>query len=195
MKKSITIILILLISFATSALAGPFGLSMGMPLKDISKNAKKIENGLYKLTDVPKPHSAFEYYVIQVSPKNGLCWIKGIGKDISTSSYGTQLRSEFERFTSKLEERYGAYKNYDFLSNGSIWDESNDFMMGLVKKDRYLQSFWDREKGSVMPADITGIALSAKASNSDTGYIVLEYSFSNEEQCEKELAAKEDGAL
>ena len=71
---------------ATNAMAGPFGLNMGMSLKEIGGKPKKIANGKYEIVDIPKPHSAFESYIVQVSPKSGLCWIKAISKDIATSA-------------------------------------------------------------------------------------------------------------
>ena len=75
---------------------GPFGLWMGMRVPDLGSSYQEIGNGLYRLEDVPTPHSAFEGYVLKVGPSAGLGWIKAVGKTIATNSYGTQLISAFD---------------------------------------------------------------------------------------------------
>lgn len=180
---------------ATNAMAGPFGLEMGMSLKDIGGKPEKVASGKYKLSSVPKPHSAFEAYIVQVSPKHGLCWIKAIGKDIRTSAYGLELKSAFNEMKGKLEKSYGKNETIDRLMPGSIWKEPNDFMMGMIKKERFLMSCWDSEKGSTLTEHIKQIGLMAHPSSQDKGYLTIEYSFDNSEACDAELAAQEDGAL
>jgi len=188
-------IVIVELFLSSSAIAGPFGLEMGMSLKEIGGTPENIAYGKYKLTSVPKPHSAFEFYVIQVAPNSGLCWIKAIGKDIATSSYGLELKSEFSEMEKKLEGTYGKHKIMDFLMPGSIWNEPNEWMMGLIKKERVLMALWDKKEGSALPANLETVALIASPSSRDKGYISIEYLFANEESCNAELAAQEDDAL
>lgn len=196
MKRNdiVTLVIVGLVC-ATNVLAGPFGLDMGMTLKDIGGKPEKVANGKYKLTSVPKPHSAFESYIVQVAPKGGLCWIKAIGKDIQTSAYGIELKSAFNDMKGKLEKTYGKHNITDQLMPGSIWNEPNEFMMAMIKKERYLMAIWNADNGSTLGDNIKQIVLIASPSSRDTGYISIEYSFSNEEACEAELAAQEDGAL
>jgi len=196
MKKSLGIPVIMLIGlFVQSAVAGPFGLDMGMSIKKIDPKAKEISSGMYKTTKVPKPHSAFEYYVVQVSKNNGLCWIKAIGKDISTSSYGIELKSAFESMNKKLSKAYGKNETTDLLMPGSIWNEPNEFMMAMIEKERFLMAIWDKEKGSKLKGNLKQVGLIAKPGGRSKGYLILEYSFSNSEVCDKEIAAQEDDAL
>lgn len=176
-------------------IAGPFGLGMGMSLKDIGGSPRKIAPGKYELTDVPNPHSAFKKYIVQVAPKNGLCWIKAIGKDISTSAYGIELKSAFNDMKGKLEKSYGEHATTDLLMPGSIWKEPNEFMMGMIKKERFLMAIWNSTKSSRLTNNIKQIGLDAKPNGRDNGYITVEYSFTNEESCEAELSAKEDSTL
>ena len=196
MKKSfISIICAILMLTAHSALAGPFGLNMGMTIKQIDPSAKEIAPGKFTTTKVPKPHSAFEQYVVQVGKKNGLCWIKAIGKDISTSSYGIELKSAFESMNEKLTKAYGKGETTDLLMPGSIWNEPNDFMMAMIKKERFLMAIWDKEKGSSLNDDLKQVGLIAIPGGRSKGYLSIEYSFSNDEACDKEIAAQEDDAL
>jgi hypothetical protein len=179
----------------SSAIAGPFGLERGMSLKEIGGKPKKVAHGKYKLTNVPKPYSAFEAYFVQVAPKAGLCWVKAIGKDVRTSSYGVELKNAFSVMEQKLEKAYGKHKTMDALLPGSIWDEPNDWMMGLIEMERVLGAIWEEGEGSKLPADLQTVGLIASPSARDKGYISIEYAFTNEASCEAELAAQEDDAL
>ncbi len=194
-KLTLAVVLLLTVFFFSEAKAGPFGLEMGMSLKDIEGNPEKIGNGKYKLTNVPKPHSAFESYIVQVAPKSGLSWIKAIGKNISTSAYGTSLKSAFSEMEEKLENNYGDYKKMQFLMPGSIWDEPRDWMMALIKNERGHASVWNAEEGSTLPPDLDTVGLIASALSRDTGYLSIEYYFKNKEAAEAELAGQEDDAL
>ena len=138
LKRIVAVFFLISILVVTEAMAGPFGLEKGMSLKDIGGKPEKVGHGIYKLSSVPKPHSAFEAYVVRISPKGGLYWIKAIGKDIATSTYGVELKSAFNEMEEKLGATYGKHKTMDFLMPGSIWNEPNDWMMGLIKKERIL---------------------------------------------------------
>lgn len=194
-RRGIVSLVIMGLICATNAMAGPFGLDMGMTLKDIGGKPEKVANGKYRLSSVPKPHSAFEAYIVQVSPKGGLCWIKAIGKDVPTSAYGIELKSAFNDMKGKLEKAYGKHETIDLLMTGSIWNEPNDFMMAMIKKERILLAVWNNEKGSTLVDNIKQVGLIASPSGQNKGYISIVYSFDNEKACEAELAGQEDGAL
>src|SRR5262245_27128042 len=72
--------------------ASPFGLRMSMAkeeLRDIQLD--KGRPGLpyaFMLSSVPKPHPSFELYIVQVTPKAGLCRI--------FASTGTQIGSQLK---------------------------------------------------------------------------------------------------
>lgn len=62
--------------------------------------------------------------MVQVGATSGLCWIKGIGKTISTSVFGVDLQVVFDSPKNMLEETYGTPKVTDAVMPGSIlvWD-------------------------------------------------------------------------
>ena len=174
---------------------GPFGLWMGMLLDQLDAQPLENATGKYLLTSVPKPHSAFDTYIVQVGLNNGLAWIKEIGKDIATSVYGIELKSEFNNMKKKLDKVYGKSELTDILLHESIWDEPKDWMRGLINKQRILMFVWDVSKGSNLKNDVISISLIANASDSDNGYISIEYEFENSERCDEEIAALEDDVL
>lgn len=177
------------------AFAGPFGLRMGMSINDIDAKARSAAPGIYSTTQVPKPHSAFENYGVKVAPKSGLCWVKAVGKDISTSAYGMELKAAFKEMETKLAKVYGKPEVIDFLMPESIWDSPNDFMMSLIKKERHLLAVWEEGKGAKLSENLVQVGLMANASGGNKGYLSIEYSFSNKDACDKEIASQEDDAL
>jgi hypothetical protein len=177
------------------AQAGPFGLSMGMKISDFKGTLKEIRPFIYQTTDVPKKHSAFAYYILRFGPKCGLYYIKAIGSDISTNAYGKEVSEAFDGMEEKLKSVYGPNKRVDYLAKDSIWTEPRDWMSGLVKGDRVLSAMWRKEDGSQLKDDLETVYLGARGANRSTGYIVVEYYFSNQEKCAAEISAVEDGAL
>lgn len=189
------LVLIVLIVPSPATMAGPFGLDKGMTLAQIGGAPEKVAPGKWKVTTVPKPHSAFESYIVQVGPSAGLCWIKAIGTNIRTSAYGGEVRSQFSSLKDRLTATYGTSKDHDFLSPGSMWNEPRYWMMALLKKERYLVSLWDRENGATISDDLGSVGLIATAISTDRAFLAVEYSFSNESECDAEIARTEDDAL
>ena len=173
---------------------GPFGLAMGMTKEMFNGRLTQAKTGLYFLDKPPIPHDQFESYVVKIGENSGLCWIKGIGKSVASNGYGMQLKGAFDEFETKLDKRYGVHERTDFLMPASIWNDPQDWMMGLVKADRYLMSAWKGGKTS-LPNDLSTIALIAQAESSSSGYLALEYSFSNKEACDTEIKQVDDSGL
>lgn len=174
---------------------GPFGIYMGMSLNDIGSNAEQIAPGRYKVINVPKPHSAFESYVVKATPQHGISMVKAIGKNIQTNVYGQQLQSAFKEMENKLFPIYGKHETVDTLLPGSIWNEPKEWMEAFTRKERYLLAVWSTDKGSQMSDDLKLVALGAEVLNTSTGYISIEYYFSNDDINDSVIQAQEDDAL
>jgi hypothetical protein len=106
-----------------------------------------------------------------------------------------ELHDAFEVMRSKLTAAYGGHVTMDTLLPGSIWSEPNEWMMGLLKKERVLGALWGTEQGSSLPTDLKSIGMMAFATTLDKGYITVEYYFTNFDSCEVELNAEEDDGL
>jgi hypothetical protein len=175
--------------------AAPFGLTQGMTLKELGGKPESLGDRKYRFESVPKPHSAFEFYVLQIGQKSGLCFVKAVGKNVKTSVYGSELRFAFQAMQDRLSSVYGSPDNeFDDLSKGSIWDEPKDWMMSLLKKERFVASGWEMKKRAEN-ADLQLVLLGASALSTEEGYISVEYYLSNHDECEKEIANSENDAL
>lgn len=67
--------------------------------------------------------------------------------------------------------------------------------MSLRQKERYLSADWTSKPGSPLKNDLSGVGMEARASSSDEGYYLLQYTFNNWDVCENEAKAKARSSL
>lgn len=181
--------------------SGPLGLEAGLSVDLIEKmSGEKLQlsdeaENLYMLKSPPKSNSSFDAYYVVVSPTVGLCAIRAIGKQIDTNSHGTQLRSSYDEMKSALTGIYGKPQNLEYLTQGSIWREPNDWMMGLYKQERAHWSKWEGKQSSPLKSNLSMVAVGAIALASDSGYVRVEYAFNNFTACTEEIKKKSQGSL
>jgi len=156
---------------------------MGETKKDISNKGVSLKddgNYWYTTEELPKGNSKLTKYDLLITPKSGLCRILSHTDIMYSNSFGNQLKSEFEFFEKALTKKYGDNEKYDFVQSGSIWNDTQYWMMGLLKKERYLTAFWNKEIGSNLPQNnIKNISVNTIATSSEEGYISLNYEFLN----------------
>ena len=187
MKKNL--LLTILSLFPVLSFAGPFGLDIGKSLDHYPGTTfNKIENTnvKYRVENIPTPNKAIESYIVYATEESGICFIKGVGLDITTSAYGTNLQTKYNSVVDALDSKYGAThkkKATDLLSYGSIWDEPNDYMMSLLKNERYAMVSW-KTKDKVNPLE--SIYIVQNALRTDVGYLSIEYYGNNKEICDAE---------
>jgi len=158
------------------------------------KAPELVQDDAYKV-DPPNKNNMFETYVVKVHPKYGVYFIKAIGKNIETSGYGTEVKSAFNTLVAGVEKTYGKYKKTDYLQPKSIWNEGGDWMMGMVKKERYLFVQWNAKSGATLPSDIQSVFVVANALSSSKGYVVIEYYSPNDDKVEAEKTAQQDSVF
>lgn len=172
----------------------PFGLRQGMSAEELGAKAAHIGGGMYKLTSVPLPHPDLEFYVAQVSPRSGLCYVKGVGKQVRTNGYGAELQSRFESMRSEISASLGHPRTVDLLLSDSMWEGPPNWMAGLAERERLLFAQWTKETRATLGPHLTNVFVGAKAKDSASGYLVVEYYFDNEPDCQDEIANAADVA-
>ena len=179
------------------SLSGPFGTEMGMTAADLTARIGQppylVENGYLAFNSAPTPHPTFSTYSFVASGKYGLCRV-GATATVESSRYGVELRSRFEEIKAALVAKYGTPSNEVDRVLGSTWLEPEDFMMGLVQKERVLVAYWDSEK-SPLPNDLGSLLIQADAKSMTSGQIDVTYEYTNFGQCRDELKSKADSAL
>lgn len=189
MHRALSLIPVCLLAATTAntAQAGPFGVDMGMPLDGLGKPESELSTGYYHFVSLPKSHPAFEGYVVQATPRQGVCWIKAVGLDIPTNEDGTELKAGFEDMRGKLQRIYGQHDRVDVLDPDSIWNEPEDFMAGILFDDRVYLADWSESYGSTLPDNLIKVGLLAEATENTIGYYTVEYYFENHELCDREI--------
>jgi hypothetical protein len=178
--------------------ATPFGFRMGMTLRELAAyGIRPVEGepGLYSLTRAPNPQGEFVGYGAVVSPTRGLCKVIGIGREVRTSEFGDQIRTEFEHLDALLANKYGEGEHYDAVKEGSHWSQPQYWMMGLREGDRQLVAFWSAERGADLPPNLSVIGLEAKASSLGVGYLRLSYEFADFQDCRQEIEQRRSDAF
>ena len=165
-------------SLPAQEIKGPFGLCRGMTqeqvIQVVGKGAVMEAKGAdLMLSTVPKPHPAFSSYSLSFSPRDGLLRIVALGKNIRTNDFGDALRSSFVEINDTISQTYGQPTiTLDHVRAGSIWNQPQDWMMGLVQKER-LVARWK----TALPNRIHEIRLQAIGITPGLGYLGLGYEF------------------
>lgn len=172
---------------------GPFGLKMGLSKDQIEAMGIHFsigEDGYLNTDKLQEPHSDFRGYSLLIGEKEGLCRLFAFGKEIDAGAFGTELLAKFDSLEKQLQDIYGKSFRNDFLRVGSMWNEPQYWMMGLLKKDRTLTALWTAQAGSALKEGIESVALSAMAWNGSSGNVILVYEFSNFAACKKSIDEK-----
>ena len=177
--------------------AGPFGFEPGMTKQQIidklgSGAIQESKGDVLTLKKAPLSHSGFEQYMVIVDPKRGLVKLVAIGKNVSTSVYGDELKDAFNEMEKSIISAYGESKRFDYLKTDSIWNEPKDFMAGLLNKERTLESFWPNDDATKLKGQVSTINLEAKALDQQTGYLILGYEFVGFHEYSEEQKNKEN---
>lgn len=188
-----TALTISLLTLATDASAQAFGIEKGTPIGSLDI-LKEVGQFIYSI-EVPKPHSEFESYMAFATPEIGVCTVNGIGKDHDNDRYGATVRGAFSNLRGALEKLYGPYTSFDFIKDGALWDDPEEWVMAIHQNERFHAAFWTREDKSDLPEGLSGISLTVKTLSSDKSYITLGYEFDNMSECVRIDESANEGGL
>lgn len=179
-------------SIAQTAADGPFGLRMGMTLKEIQAFTKvtELSDFTYEITKPPVANSNFDQYMIIVTPQEGLCKVAADINNIASNDFGDSVKSRFNDLQKSLTSKYGEGVTIDSLKSGSIWKDPRDWMMSLYKRDRTLSTYWIASGTLKLPPYLSAFALRTYGTSSSKAYINIGYEFTNWDKCTVEIAKK-----
>ena len=181
----------LLIIIPTLCVANPIDLKMGMTLRDIQgihkSKVSKIEPFIFKLSNWANKNDSIDYALLVVTPVSGLCQIVLTGKNVNTTISGNELKSIFYSYVSALRLKYGAPSIInDFVPASSPWQNSNEWMIGLMSEKHELLAEWKNNSHF----NILRLESFARATSWTSGYIVTRYLFNNDSNCSSEIDIK-----
>lgn len=175
-------------------LGSAFGFKAGMTKDQIvailgGKALIKVDGDIFVFSTAPTPHPEFEEYMCVISSERGLLKVLATTKSIETNDFGETLKGKFLEIQAGVSKAYGQGKSFDFLEEGSIWNDPRDWMMGLLKQERTLSTYW---KPDASQDHITIVALKAVALSREKGYVSLGYEFEGWEQYVEKKKQKQD---
>lgn len=158
---------------------GPFGLWFGMSKEEAETlcTLTKVPGspGLYVIKGIPAPVAPFATYAGTFDDKLGLLHVLATSEIITTNIYGENLKIEYRKIETALKSKYGTGKHFDMLRAGSMWDDPEDWMMGLLKGERLLGAMWTRENSVLLPDGLGQVLLGTKAENQGAAQLFLAY--------------------
>lgn len=173
--------------FPMLACAAPFGLKMGMSLKDIAKECEGkpelIKEDRY-LIKPKKNHPLFVSYIAFVDKKKGLYQLRAISSLIASNDYGTEIRTAFDDAAVRIAKTYGEPRIRDEVDPKSHLKDKKFWMYALNDGARILAAIW--ENPEKLGNELSNIVLECEADDSHNAYLVLYYYFKNSDKIEDE---------
>ena len=179
-------------AISVEAADGPFGVAMGQKGDELVFD-KDIGDGYFLLHAVPRPHSHFESYTVMYHESTGVCLFQAVGVDVATGADGAALKQEYEMIAGLVSRAYGNYDHYEHLADGSSLDGDDNYMAAVAQGEMSLQASWDEESKADLKNHITEVLLWGKATDAQTGYVLLQYRFANWAECADRIEAENDG--
>lgn len=181
------LLFVVALSPAVAAESNPFGLDLDKhPAEyDGCFQPEEYEPYWYGCKTVPKPHPEFELYAIQYVEGVGICAVTAVSKTIENDSYGFTTKRRVDAIAKQLKQKYGVETlKFDRLLYGSIWDDPDDWMMGVHQNERFYFYGWDSDKGFKPGGEVIELVVSAVAGASDAGNVRVEFYFKRQPQCD-----------
>lgn len=166
-------------------MSAPFGIAFYAPLTELTV-VREIGQGAYAV-EAPTPHPLFGSYLVRATPTLGIVWVKGLGPEIENDNFGNATTAAVDRLAEQLVQRYGKAKNTDFLIQGSIWSDPQDWMSALEHNERYYSYSWERPAAPLLPDDLENIFIGAVPTGAHGAQVVLEYASRKLPEAEAEL--------
>ena len=157
---------------------GPFGFTCGASKQAISSLVGPLnEEGVnqYSTATAPTPFPNVGYYLLTISPTQGLLKVAAETNDIDTDTTGVDIINQFHTIEANLARQYGKpTRQEDSLKPGSIWVGEDEWTLSYMKKERTLSSHW-----VFTPPNhcVTSIDLTAEVATQTTGAILIGFQF------------------
>ncbi len=183
-------------SAAAQNTSGPFGFTCGANKQAISSLVGSLkEEGVnqYSTATAPTPFPNVGYYLLTISPTQGLLKVAAETNDIDTDSTGVDLINQFHTTEAELTKQYGKpTRQDDFLKPGSIWAGEDEWTISYMKKERTLASHW-----TFTPANhcVTSIDLTVEVASQTTGDILMGFEFNGYVAPPESPAKKKNASL
>ena len=170
--------------FRKSKGGGAFGFDIGMTYEEVKEacggsEPEHIADDRYYVKP-KKAHPLFEKYIVWINDSVGLYYIKGISRNINTTSYGTEVKNKFKDLLSSLEKKYGKFEMTDTIKEDYYFKDEQYWMTALRDGARTYKANWTATKENYKNFNgIMNISTGTEAYYSTSANIWIEYAFIN----------------
>lgn len=165
-------------------MSAPFGIELGSPTSELEV-LESFGGGRFVIAP-PRPHPAFETYVVESSDRLGVVWVKAIGFTMDNDAYGNGVQLRHEELRGQLSKRYGSPEMVDWIVSEALWKDSREWVMSLTQNERFYYARWERPS---IPSDLESVYLGVGTDGNFASWLVLEYASAHMKEVE---AARQD---
>ena len=182
-NRPVLVALGVFLSGAPALADGPFGVTMGSDIDSYKDCKPTKQTGYFECSALPRSHPDMQKYIIQAMPGIGVCFIRALTGEIETGAHGIELRQRTDDLMEQIAKTYGASKKTDLLMPGSIWKESNHWVMAVLKKDRIYGYDWSPKTKAKLKDGLTAIRVAAVATGPTSGRVEVEFHSEKTKRC------------
>lgn len=182
------------VALAAKTYDGPFGLAGAMSVAELERMGFKSMSeapNLY-IGKPPKPFADAENYAVLATPKTGVCRIMTRVSVPVVNGSGDQLKEKTDQLAETMAVKYGKYsEKVDYIKQDVYRRNPQFWLMGL-REDSVVYAYdWSAGKTTKpLPGDLENIEIVAESSSTDSGEVVIKYTFANFKDCRKDMQAK-----
>lgn len=171
---------------------GPFGFDIGMTYEEVKaacggKEPEHIGDERYSVKP-KKSHPLFEEYIVWISDSVGVYYVKGISREISTSGYGNEVKSEFNSLVNTLEKKYGTFVKTNKVKPDYYWKDEQYWTRSIRDGARTYYASWIANLDNYKDYDgLVSIVIGINSYSLNKANIWIEYSFINQTAAQEAL--------
>lgn len=181
MKTGSMVLVVMMALAGRAGASGPFGVEMA-EFSPERYGCTLRRGSFYECTGFPALHPDIDRYLVQYHAALGICFLKGISKEIATPRFGDAIRRAVDEVYDQLQPKYGQAQRADLLVPGSIWSAPGDWMQGLLARERSYHYVAD-----LHPAieGVTAYGVFAMAMSPDTAFWTVEFYTRQSDACDR----------
>ena len=172
----------------STALAGPFGLEMGLMPDDVSVELSALPpqaHPTHSSKTAPVPNKLFNSYLYKFG-ETGLCSVRGVGEFTLSDEVGEDgVSSKSDKVIDLLRAKYGEPAEINKFAISNV--EPSGVMWGVKGNHLHYSVEWKLVGPNSLPNNLQSIYLSSSAKTQTSAVISIDYSFTNYPDCSRQL--------
>ncbi|HBI70685.1 MAG TPA: hypothetical protein DDZ22_17270 [Massilia sp.] len=136
-------------------------------------------------------------YAVLATPETGVCRIMASANVSVVNGSGDQIKEKVDQLAELMATKYGKHSSKTNYLGEDVYRRNPQYWMMALKEDSAIYGYtWKTGKTEVaLPTDIDRIEISAGATQSDSGWAQIRYTFKNMDSCMKDSKNRKAASL